>query len=308
MIPVSHRYVFICEIGVATVFNRFTPPTAREVFELLRDKCREGKLPVKSTGLATGKIEKITIDGDYAAVLFRYTDPEISESTAEDTDTKALRILALKPKELHAVSAHILIDISAKHDAKAAYPAVVENVDWLSRSLMIACLNAACTAFFTEKRRKPGAKEDQEYGVRLKLRGHQSSTLKNILSNGGVLHGLQLEGASVTDDGFGEGKYAVVTSQQYDIRIKGRPTGESAIDWLKRKVKSSKDEGIDTAKVVIESEGRVKTQKLDLKLTDITENFLIKQTKLDGFKAPLRNCEPDIRTDLMEKMKKVMPK
>ncbi|WP_225028548.1 hypothetical protein [Xinfangfangia pollutisoli] len=307
LISTSHRYVFVCEIGISTLYDRFPPPTARAVFQALAEKCKKGELPVKSTGLATGRIHDIRIDGDYVIILFRYSDPEISEGTAENIETRGLRRLELLEKEIHAVSAHMLIDLAEPHEATSAYPTIVENVDSVSRSLMMACLNTACRDFFTEKRRKPGAKVDQEYGVRLNLRGHQSSTIKSILSSGGVLLGVHLETASTKEDGFGEGKYPVVTKQQVEIQVQGRPTGEGAISWLKEKITSSRKEGLMSAKIVIEAEDRRKTEKLDLDLPDITDDFLIRQTRLDGFETLLRSCENEIRNDLVEKMKGAMP-
>ncbi len=62
-----------------------------------------------------------------------------------------------------------------------------------------------------------------------------------------------------------------------------------------------------SAKIVIEAEDRRKTEKLDLDLPDITDDFLIRQTRLDGFETLLRSCENEIRNDLVEKMKGAMP-
>ena len=161
---------------------------------------------------------------------------------------------------------------------------------------------------FTEERPIDDSGKSKTYSPRVEVRGHQSQTLASVLNGGGNLHGIKLVTKRVQEDAFGEPAYSVTKSQEINMRITGKPRGNRAVDFIRRKVDEYRNEGLDKAKVVIEdSSGRVKTSPIDIAMEDISQNFFILQSLLYNFDIPLAVCEARIRGDVVEKMIQELP-
>lgn len=309
MLRQDERYAFICETRMYTYRNSFAPPTARETLEDLQGLLGSEETITRSYGNRRFSLVELQVQKDSAHLLFRLSDPNIPDNILENEQDMSLRPSERRKGETPAISAHLVIDISSHHDSTSAYPTAIENVDYISISLIRVFLNDVLAAYFTTKREKtPGGKKLQ-YSPRIHIAGHQSKTIENVLQKGGVVKGMRFETSVTTDDGFGEGKYSVTKTSGVYLKVDGRPTGNAALDWAQKRYSEWRGHGLKKAKIVIESDsGKTKTAPLDVQRENIGANFFILQEKLDDFGTPLKSCEESIRDEMVTKMKSKMPK
>jgi hypothetical protein len=97
----------------------------------------QGSAHVQSLDKKTLEIVEMKITkGDHAELLFRIVGPDISDNVLLDRTNGKLQTSKRMVTQDPAVSAHVLIDFSSAHDQKKRYPCAVENIDFLSGSLM----------------------------------------------------------------------------------------------------------------------------------------------------------------------------
>ncbi len=308
MLSQTQRYCYVCELGVKTLYNHFPPPPILDLFQTFSELLQGGTDLYRDYGERRVSLSEISIENGKIAALFRLTDPDIPDNILENQNTQELRVAEREDDEVPARSAHIVINADAAYNPAAAYPLVIENVDGLSRSLISALLNHLLGEHFTDERPKDDSGELRTYSPRVEVRGHQSQTLASVLNGGGNLHGVKLVTNKVQEDAFGDAAYSVTKSQEINMKVTGKPSGNRAINFIREKVNEYLDQGLDKAKVVIEDpSGRVKTSPIDIAMEDIAQNFFILQSRLFGFDEPLLVCEAQIRADVVEKMTQALP-
>lgn len=308
MISQSFRYVYVCEFGVKTVYSRFQPPNAYETLQRVMELNNQGVLNAFEAGQKKVTLTKIRFEGRIAKLLFRLTDPDIPDNILENEESGELREATRLEAEVPARSAHLVIDCSEEHDVARAYPATVENVDYLSKSYITLLLNKILRDHFTEERPKDDTGYLATYSPRIEFRGHQSQTISRVLQEGGSLEGLKFVTNKVVEDDFGDPAYAVLNSTEVTLDVRGAPSGEGAIAWIRDKYAQFAGPDLEQAKIVIcDSSGRVKTSKLDTHLDDVMSNFFILQRLINDFEQPLVACENDIREDVVTKMISELP-
>ena len=313
MLSQLERFIYICEISVSTYRNYFGPPKGIELFSALKNLHEDGKIGAQVTGNTRIAVSDIQANGDHFVILIRLSDPSIPDNILENERDFTLRTSERKSGEAPAVSAHIVMDLSAKHDGSSAYPAAIENVDHISMTAISNYLNSVIATNFTRplERTLPKSKKVVvcDFRPKITIRGHQSKTISNVLNEGGVLRGMHFETSVETDGGFGEGAFGVVKTSAVNLKVSGSPTGKIALDWAVNKYREIRGYGLKKAKIVIENKyGRSKTVPVNIKQDSIGENFFILQELLGNFDKALRACEAEVRQDMVSKMIEKMPK
>lgn len=313
MLSQLERYIYICEIGVSTYRNFFGAPKGLELFSALKKLHEEDKIEAFVTGNTRIAVSDIKTYKDHTVLLIRLSDPSIPDNILENEKDFSLRTSERKAGEAPAVSAHVVIDLAAKHDGASAYPAAIENVDHISITAISNYLNSVIATNFTRTLERTLPKSHKvvksEYRPKISIRGHQSKTISNVLKEGGVLQGMTFETSVETDGGFGEGAYGVTKTSAVSLKVSGRPTGNVALDWAANKYREIRGFGLKKAKILIENRhGRSKTVPVNIKQDAIGENFFILQELLGSFDKALRACEAEVRQDMVSKMIEKMPK
>jgi uncharacterized protein Veg len=308
MLSQTSRYCFICELGVKTLYDYFTPPPAIQIFTDLKASLDEGVDLFRDFGSKRVTLTKIAIDEHWVTLLFRLTNPDIPDGVLEKQADQSLRVAERQDGEVPARSAHVVIDARAKFDIAAAYPMVVENVEYLSKSVVSSVLNQVLKELLTEERLLDDGGKLKSYSPRIEIRGHQSQTLEDVLNTGGSLQGLKFVKNKVEVDAFGDQAYAATSYEEINMKITGKPSGLPAMAFIRQKVQAQLGQGLETAKVVIEDQsGRTKTSPLNLELADVAANIFILQKIITDFENPLAVCEAEIRNDVVQKMRVTLP-
>ncbi len=150
----------------------------------------QGSAHVQSLDKKTLEIVEMKITkSDHAELLFRIVDPDIPDNVLLDRTNGKLQTSKRMVTQDPAVSAHILIDFSSAHDQKKRYPCVVENIDFLSGSLMNSYSNLWMAQSFSQLKKRPAKNDVKTFQPRIAFIAPHSQTIKNALGNGGVLTG-----------------------------------------------------------------------------------------------------------------------
>lgn len=312
MISQIERFVFLGEVRLKTFRNLFMNdvPTAMSVFsELL--KLHSGgnshtlSLPPKELKLVEFKIS----NSRYAEMLFRMTDPSIPDNVLSDRQHGTLRTAARMPTEDPAVSAHVVVDLSASHDHERLYPTAIENIDFLPRSLIVNYFNEWMTNELSETRERPEKKDKKTYQPRIEFVAPHSQTIAGALESGGVLTGVKWVEDRMEQKSFGDQAYPIEQRTDVAIKVKNRPTGDAAKKILTGAWDKARGKHPKTFKVTIEDENdRSKTIGIDPTKNNVLSNLFIPQVRIDNFASPAAMCEGAIRGDIIQKMKSSLPK
>ncbi len=310
MISQFERYGFLGEVHLYTFRNLFKNdvPLGSEVFDQLQKMHSAGDVHEMGLGTKTIKIHefKVTNSG-HAEILFQMTDPSIPDNVLSDRLSGGLRVASRNANEDPAVSAHMVVDLDSKFDKERKYPACVENIDYLSRSLMIQYFNQWMASKLSQKKVRKGEKEAKTYQPRIEFVAPTSQTIQEALERGGVLKGVKWVEDKVVEQTFGDKSYPVVKRTDVGMVVKNRPTGDAAKKVLSDLWDEAKGQQPKAIKVTIEDENeRSKTVGIDPSKNNVLSNVFIPQAQFDRFETPMAMCEANIRTDLVSKMKKAL--
>lgn len=303
----NERYAFVGELQFYTYKNLFPneAPKAQAVFEQIETLHKSKSLDGFVQGFSTLSLRKIDLsEKGFAKLLFWLVDPSILDSEYANQTTGKKRIATRFKDEEPVRSAHVLVDIRSMHDAKRCYPASIEDVDYVPRSMVINYLRRCFKDHFTKKKKRPAKKDEQTFRPMCTFIAPHSHTLEGVLDKGGVLKGVKWVQEQVVSSTFGDKTYPVFENRDVQISVKNKPTSTFAKAILQDVWNGQKATNIKGMKVSIEDEfSNPKTLSIDLTKNDILSNVFLKKTHFLGFSAPLGLCEEDIRSEMIDKMK-----
>lgn len=310
MISQFERYGFLGEVHVYTFRNLFKNqvPLGLQLFNDLHALHSAGGVHVMNRAPKSIRIHEFQISNSrYAEILFQLTDPSIPDNVLSDRKSGGLRVAKRNPTEDPAVSAHMVVDLNPKFDNGRKYPACIENIDYLSRSLMIQYFNEWMAAKLSQQKVRKGEKEAKTFQPRFEFVAPASQTIQDALDNGGVLRGVKWVEDEINEQTFGDKSYPVVKRTDVGMKVKNRPTGDAAKKMLSGLWEKAKGQQPKAVKVTIEDENeRLKTVGIDPSKNNVLSSVFIPQTHFDNFKPPMAMCEGNIRGDLTAKMKQAL--
>ena len=310
MISQFERYGFLGEVHVYTFRNLFRNqvPLGLQLFNDLHALHSAGSIHVMNRAPKSIRIQEFQITNSrYAEILFQLTDPSIPDNVLSDRKSGGLRVAKRNPTEDPAVSAHMVVDLNSKFDTARKYPACIENIDHLSRSLMIQYFNEWMAAKLSQKKTRKGEKEARVFQPRFEFVAPASQTIQDALDNGGVLRGVKWVEDEIDEQTFGDKSYPVVKRTDVGMKVKNRPTGDAAKKMLAGLWKKAKGQQPKAVKVTIEDENsRLKTVGVDPSKNNVLSSIFIPQAQFDNFSPPMAMCEANIRGDLTAKMKQAL--
>ena len=313
MISQHERYAFLGELRVYTYRNLFknNVPNGLGLFQQIEKQHSSGDSHILTQPPRELKLTQFRFSNtNYAELLFRITDPSIPDNVLSDRTSGTLRTAERKATEDPAVSAHVLVNLDPKFDAAKLYPTCIENIDFLPRSLVVQFLNEWFEATLSEERDRPEKKDKKVYRPRVEFVAPHSHTIAGALDSGGVLTGVKWVEDKMVQKSFGDQAFPIEQRTDVAIKVKNRPTGDAAKKILTDAWGKARGKHPKTFKVTIEDENdRTKTIGIDPSRNNVLSNLFIPQERLDdGFSNPMSMCEPSLRSDLVSKMKAVLPK
>ncbi|WP_321829732.1 hypothetical protein [Thalassovita sp.] len=310
MISQFERYGFLGEVRVYTFRNLFKNqvPLGLQLFDKLHTLHIAGSVHVMNRAPKSIRIHEFQISNSrYAEILFQLTDPSIPDNVLSDRNNGGLRVAKRKITEDPAVSAHMVLDLNPKFDNARKYPACIENIDYLSRSLIIDYFNEWMAKSLSQQIVRKGEKKAKTFQPRFEFVAPASQTIQDALENGGVLRGVKWVEDEVDEQTFGDKSYPLVKRTDVGIKVKNRPTGDAAKKMVSDLYGKFKGQPPKALKVTIEDENeRLKTVGIDPSKNNALSSVFIAQAHFDNFTAPLSMCERKIRGDLAAKMKKAL--
>lgn len=304
------RYAFLGELRVKTYRNLFRNevPTGINVFRSLKRMHEGGKSHEMSFLLKIIKIHDFSIsNSNYAEILFQMTDPGIPDNVLSDRVSGDLRIAARHSTEDPAVSAHVVVNLSNDYDNARLYPACIENIDYLPKTLIMNYFNQWIAQNLTDKKIRGGEKEARIYRPVLEFVAPASQTIQEALDRGGVLRGVKWVEDKMEQNAFGDKAYPVEERKDVALIVKNGPTGDMAKKILKGLWNRARGHQPKSIKVTIEdNNSRTKVVTLDPNLNNVLANVFIPQVYFDNFEPPLAMCEAKPRADLLSKMRRAL--
>jgi hypothetical protein len=312
MISMYERYTYVGETLISSFGNLFPDdvPTGIKLFSELQNLFANSHCEEFVQGQKRLKLWKMTIDSShYAQLLFRLVDPAIPDNELADRTNGVLRTAARKPNEDPAISAHVVVDLRAKHDQRLSYPTCIEKIDFLPRSLVIQYLNFVFGKHLKVAKKRPHKKDTKDFCPRVSFVAPYSHTVAGALDNGGILKGVKWVHEKTVQSTFGDKAYPVFEQSDVSMSVKNRPTGVAAKQILSQVWGGSRLSELKKMTVTIEDENeKNKTIGVDLRMNDILSNLFLDQKCLNNFSTKMPMCEDNIRNEMVSKMKSVLPK
>ncbi|MDO6722387.1 hypothetical protein Q4560_03830 [Celeribacter halophilus] len=313
VIVLEERFVFVLDTEVHTLGRKFDSraPTARRVFEDLEKLYKDKKLTPYKIGNSDVSVSDIAIQDDHVAILFRLADDKIPDNRFLNLKTRALRDASRKTGEAPAVSAHFVIDISAKHDTKRTYPTIIENANYLSKTTILSVINYILKDFMTTSREWTPAKGEKvikPFTPRLAYQADYRNTIDGMLNRNGAVIGITYTDEKVEEITMAAKATAVRRQRSIKLIPEGKPTGEAARDFIKDVLMRKKAKSAKTAKIIIEDpdHGKPKVVSVDTHRSDALKSAFIPQKKLKDIAPPLKICEDKIHLGFVDEMKKLL--
>ena len=310
MISQFERYGFLGEMHVYTFQNFFknSVPLGSDLFAQLQTIYKTGAVHVLAQATKSIQIHEFNItNSGYAEILFHLTDPSIPDNVLSDRVLGGLRVAKRTSTEDPAVSAHMVVDLNKSFDYDRKYPTCIENIDYLSRSLIIQYFNQWMADKLSQQKVRKGEKEAKTFRPRIEFVAPTSQTIQDALENGGVLRGVKWVEDEMVEQTFGDKSYPVVKRTDVGMKVKNRPTGDAAKKILSDVWGKAQGQQPKAVKVTIEDENeRVKTVGIDPSKNNVLSNVFIPQAHFDNFKPPMAMCEGKIRSDLAAMMKQAL--
>lgn len=310
MISQFERYGFLGELHVYTFRNLFKNqvPLGLQLFKDLHALHSAGHVHTMNRAPKSIRIHDFQISNSrYAEILFQLTDPSIPDNVLSDRKSGGLRVAKRNATEDPAVSAHMVVDLNPKFDKGRKYPTCIENIDYLSRSLMIEYFNQWMAAKLSQQKVRKGEKKAKTFQPRFEFVAPASQTIQDALDNGGVLHGVKWVEDEIQEQTFGDKSYPVVKRTDVGMKVKNRPTGDAAKKMLSGIWQKAKGQQPKAVKVTIEDENeKLKTIGIDPSKNNVLSSVFMPQAHFDDFRSPMAMCEGRIRGDLIAKMKQAL--
>ena len=306
MLSQFERYAFKGELRVYTKRDNFknSVPTGLELFSKFKNINDSSPYIYEKEGRKLEVAYLNICSNRFVEILFWLTDPSIPDNVLLDRDERMLRTASRKETEDPAVSAHVLIDLNADQDQYRKYPMIIENIDFLPRSLIVNYLNLWFENFLAEERDRPEKKDTKLYCPRVEFIAPGSCTLEEAFDNGSALTGVKWVEDTTEETAFGDDAYTVVKRKDVGLSVKNGATGEAAKALLKSMWDSVAGTRPKRFKVtVVDDHNRSKTVGVDPLRSNVLSNIFISQIHFDNFDPPLALCEEEIRSDFIRKMK-----
>lgn len=249
-------------------------------------------------------------------LLFQLADAKVADPSFAHLKTGKARRVRKHPNEGGAVTAHVVIDLNPDVEGKAKgsnyqYPMLIEEVPRLTRlhimSLLQQELKQASKAADLTYEPQPGKK----HSVRAKtdIEG-QMADLGEELFNGQV-RGVELYTYEQVGDGLDD-EYALKEKRRsLTLRPAEPATGSKIKAFVDFAKGIGRREKLGHMRLRYErADGKERTAAMDVGMAahqeDRLANALTKCEYLNGFDPPLEQCEDEIRTDLANRMLKVL--
>lgn len=282
-------------------------PTGAQIVAALHERFEQGGLATIEYDARKIYIQEFDLYDRYAVMLFHATDPNVRDMDYSNIETGDLRTAERAPDEEPAFSAHVVICTDRSYDNRRSYPFIIEEAKALPRTIVAKTINTYLAPIFNCMRSRPQKGDKKEFRVVARLQAPLDETVEGVLASGGRLEALKLRHESFESVVHGDEAYPVHEDRLMRIRVDGQPMGERARDLLKSYY-SGLDRGqYKSLKIVLfdpESNAN-KTIPVDLSSDDILHNAFIRKRVLKGFKEPLKECDPNLRADLTQKMREI---
>ncbi len=313
MTDLEERFVFVLETEIHTLGRKFDSqaPTARAVFERLEKLHKNNKITPYTFGSSDVSLSDIAITGDQVEILFRLADYKIPDNRFLNLKTRALRDASRKTDEAPAVSAHLVIDISKKHETKRTYPTIIENSNYLSKTSILRVINAILKDFMTTSREwtpASGKKEMRPFVPRLAYQVNYQNTIDGMLNRNGAVIGITYADERIEEITMGATATAVRRQRSIKLVPEGKPKGDAARDFIKAALSRKKAKTAKTTKIIIEDpdHGKPKVVSVDMRRSDALKSAFIPQKEIKGITPPLKICEDKIHVGFVNEMKKLL--
>lgn len=303
----NERYAFVGEFKLYTYKNLFPndAPKAQAIFNQIEKLYLSKSLGGFVQGYSTLSLREIDLtEKGFVELLFWLVNPNIPDSEYANQTTGKKRVAKRQKGEEPVRSAHMLIDLRSKHDAKRCYPTSIEDVDYIPRSMVMNYLGRCLKDHFSKMKKRPANKDNQTFRPMCTFMAPHSHTLEGVLDKGGVLKGVKWVQEQVVSSTFGDKTYPVFEHRDVQISVKNKPTSAKAKAILQDVWNGQKTTDIKGMKVSIDDEfSSPKTLSVDLTKNDILSNVFLKKSHFYGFSTPLGLCEEVIRKEMIDKMK-----
>ena len=303
----SHRGAFEAEV-----------PTGLEIFDtILAHHASEG-IEALQYGSRNLYLHRAHRDGDYVALLFHLTDPEVRDRDYAKPETRELRTALREEGEEPAFSAHVLIKVASEFDIRRAYPCIIQQTESLTRTVILDFINVILRRLFDEERDNPKragkkAKEAQRYKEKVLFRIHGilqapfDQTIAGILGKGGRLEGLVVTEEHLADVPSGDETFPVRHASSVEMKLEDRPLGDRAKNFVLNYWNGFDRDGSKKLRVVLHDPENDTTKRvpIDLRNDDILQNAFIKKVRFLDFSPELKDCDEEVRDDLVQRMRGV---
>lgn len=307
MMSSDDRDAFVGELELYTYQNFFPndAPKAQPLFEQIEKMHKSKTLGDFVQGDSTLSLREIDLsEKGFAKLLFWLVNPKIPDSEYANPTTGKKRTATRLSGEEPVRSGHMLVDLRSQHDWRRCYPASIEDVDYIPRSMVINFFGRCFKDHFSKKKKRVLKNDTKTFRPMCKFNAPLSHTLDGVFDNGGVLKGVKWIEEQVVSSTFGDKTYPVFQHKDVQMSVKNKPTAQSAKQMLLDFWNGQKATALKGMKVSIEDEfSNPKTLSIDLKRSNILSNVFLKKSNLHGFSSPLALCEEKVRHDMIDKMK-----
>ena len=311
MISNIERFVYNGVINVSTFRDNFPNdiPSADEIFSQLNSLHNAKKLSSTSYGKKEMSIADIDYKkGQYVAILFWITDPDILDNDYKNPSGTIHRAKR-RPGHIPSASAHMVVSLEDKHDTEARYPCVIENVAWVSKTLILKHLQAISSEHLSVRKPAPideNKKRTLIYQPMLEFGASSLNTLGATLDSGTALKGVKWQEIESTDGTVGSKAYATQKRKDVFVSVSDKPTAGVAKQII-NSIRANIPKKSKKLSVIIEDTlGKTKHVSVAAHQSDILASFFIPQELIGPFTSPYLNmCEDKVRNDVINYMLKI---
>lgn len=270
----------------------------------------------------TIRIKEIEVKNKYFGILLHLSDIKATDPAFSHTGTGAVRVEEKKEGEGIAAACHILFKRGCINDQKGRHLAIIEEVIGIPKSMveqfMTFILKTSCETHYKNPIEK--GKKEKICRPIARFNGHASTTLKDSLKTG-TLQYITLfnhkKGEYIDDN-----KELLTTEKVIKLQAVGAPTGNKAVDLVKRAralaYKDSYDEiRVQYSEVVSEEaktdvQGKKVMKEVKKQRTIPIEtkgkegdlaNLLFTKSQLIELDNEIGQCEETMHKELKSKMK-----
>lgn len=297
----DQRYAFKLETHIQTYRKYFESrkPTASKLFLNVKALYDAGSLGSFVNGETEVSIQDISVTKSEAIVLFRLTDPKIQDRRYFNSNTSAFRDGVRKSGEVPAISAHMVFDISKTYDADHSYPTMIENVDLLSRSMILTAFNNILARHFAKMMdwtSSTGRIEKRQFQIGLKHQVDKDQTLGSLLDASGVLKVISFDDQVSEDIAAFDPAYPVVGTRKIRFKVENRPSKKAAKNIVRSILSLRNPLSVKKVRVVIEDPITHKDKAVPINLGqgDLMANAFVPQVLITHIMPELRPCEEKI--------------